>query len=305
MYNFVHAPTLEVSGCPSTREEFPLEAVEPVHSALSLCSRTPDLEAKLSREESPAEFLHGLGTQVLHPVPDALGKVGQVSVHGALVLHRARDALCHLHRAEGAEVAVIGSLFHGIDGAHAAIPLQAHAVVCVEILTRRLLRAGEQTPAHCSSGSKAEGLHNVPWARDATIRDDGHAVLFGKLCNLVDSRGLGPPAGADLLRGADRADAHAYTKGVGATFQEVLGLPLRDNIACHHLETGELLLHPLDHVTLEHAVPLAAVDDDCVDASADKHSHAVTVRHPGAHCRGHPELPILVFRGQGELCVLL
>mmetsp|Transcript_101284 Transcript_101284/g.321657 ORF Transcript_101284/g.321657 Transcript_101284/m.321657 type:complete len:617 (+) Transcript_101284:1-1851(+) len=289
---------------PSRGEELPLEAVQAMHAALALRGRTPELEPQLAAVELLAQLVHGLAPDVLHAVPEALDQIGDVPVHGALVLHGPAHALGHLDGARGAEVPVVRALPHGIDGAHAAVELQARAVVGVEVLARGLLGASQQAPAHGHAGSHAKRLDDVPRAADAAVCQHRHAVRSRQARDVVDSGRLRAAAGADLLRRADGADAHAHAQGVDAALDEVLGLALRDDVAADDLEAGELLLHPAEDVVLEGAVALAAVDDNGVHARGDQRSDPVSVARPGAHRGRHHEGPLLVLRGQRVVCLL-
>mmetsp|Transcript_88888 Transcript_88888/g.231696 ORF Transcript_88888/g.231696 Transcript_88888/m.231696 type:complete len:539 (+) Transcript_88888:248-1864(+) len=276
-----------------------------MHSALPLRGGGAELEPQLARVQLAAEFLHAPGSDVLHPVLKPLAEVGHVGPHGALVLDRARHALRHLDGGRAAEVAVVRALLHGLQRAHAAVALEPHAVVGEEILPWGLLCAGQHAAAHGGARPHAQGLHDVPWAADATVRDDGNAVPPRELRHVVHGGGLRPPARAHLLRGADRADAHAYAQGVNTAVDEVLGLPLRDHVATDHLEVRKLLLHPPDDVVLKMAVALAAVDDDSVHARIHQGPGPVAVAGAGADARSYAELALGVLGGEGELRALL
>mmetsp|Transcript_29217 Transcript_29217/g.77926 ORF Transcript_29217/g.77926 Transcript_29217/m.77926 type:complete len:258 (+) Transcript_29217:213-986(+) len=252
----------------SLREELALKAVETVHASLALRGRAPELEAELAGVELLPELGDGLGADVLHAVLESLNQIRQVAVHRALVLHRPGHALCHFHGGPTTEIAVVRALLHGIDGAHAAVPLQPHASVRVGVLAGSLLRAGKQAATHRRSGAQAQGLDDVPRARDATIRQDRNPMRASELGDAVNRRSLRSATSAHLLGRADGADAHSHAEGVHAAINKMLRLPHRDDISADDLQVRELGLHPTDDVMLEGAITLAAVHDDGVHAGS-------------------------------------
>lgn len=58
-------------------------------------------------------------------------------------------------------------------------------------------------------GTKSQGLDNVTRVADTTVGDDRDAKLRGERSHVVDGRRLRTTHSAHLLRGADRARAHA------------------------------------------------------------------------------------------------
>mmetsp|Transcript_79933 Transcript_79933/g.193697 ORF Transcript_79933/g.193697 Transcript_79933/m.193697 type:complete len:530 (-) Transcript_79933:2-1591(-) len=235
---------------------------------------------------------------------EALHQVGDVLVYGTLVLHGPAHPLGHLDGARCAKVAVVGAFPHGVDGSHASVGLQPHAVLGVEVVAGGLLGACKQASAHCCAGAHAERLHNVARAPNASVRQDRHTVRTRQLCYVVDSRGLRPAACADLLRCADGADAHAHSESVHAAVNEVLGLALGDDVAADDLQIRVLLLHPTDDVVLERAVSLAAVHHYGVHTCGDQCPDSVPIARPGAHCCSHHEAALFVLRSQGVVCLL-
>mmetsp|Transcript_62664 Transcript_62664/g.204517 ORF Transcript_62664/g.204517 Transcript_62664/m.204517 type:complete len:218 (-) Transcript_62664:59-712(-) len=170
-----------------------------MHAALALRRRGAELEAEPAVVELRAEILHRARADVLQAVLDALHQVGDEAVHRALVLDGARDSLCHLDGAGRTEVSVVGALLHGVDGAHASVALQADAGVGVKVLTWRLLCACQQAAAHRCPRPQAQRLDDVPWAGNATVRQDRNAVRPRELGDAVHGRGLGPATSADQI----------------------------------------------------------------------------------------------------------
>mmetsp|Transcript_89778 Transcript_89778/g.253176 ORF Transcript_89778/g.253176 Transcript_89778/m.253176 type:complete len:265 (-) Transcript_89778:749-1543(-) len=233
----------------------------------------------------------------------SLDEIGYIPVHRALVLHCTRHALRHLDRSAAAEITVIRTFFHGVDGAHATVALQAHAAVRVEILPRRLLRAGEQAATHGDAGAHAQGLHNMPWARDAPVRKNRDAMRASKLGDVENRRSLRATASAYLLCSANGANAHAHSQRVHAAIDKVFGLPFRDHVPADDLQLFELLFHPPNNLMLEDAVTLATVDDNGVHASSNQSAHAVPVTLPCPDSGGHHKAAVFVLGRERELGV--
>mmetsp|Transcript_74332 Transcript_74332/g.187928 ORF Transcript_74332/g.187928 Transcript_74332/m.187928 type:complete len:350 (-) Transcript_74332:783-1832(-) len=286
-------------------EQLPLEAVEPVHATLALSRRAAELEPELACVELVLQLLYGFCTDVLHAVLQALHQIWHVALHGALILHGPGHALRHLHDAAAAEVAVVRALLHGVDGAHAAVPFQPGAVLRVEVLPGRLLRACEQAAAHRGPRAQGERLDDVTWARDAPVSQDGDPEGTGQLGDVVNRRCLSAAASAHLLRRADGADAHTHAQSIHAALDEVLRLQPRDDVAANHLQLRELRLHPANDIVLEGAVALAAVHNDRIHAGSHQSAHTVAISGPGADGRRHHEAAVLVLGGEGKVSLLV
>mmetsp|Transcript_4484 Transcript_4484/g.9725 ORF Transcript_4484/g.9725 Transcript_4484/m.9725 type:complete len:316 (+) Transcript_4484:285-1232(+) len=144
----------------------------------------------------------------------------------------------------------------------------------------------------------------MTWAGDASIRDNWNIVLACQLRHVVHCRGLSSPASTHLLCRADGANAHADSQTICSTVDQVLCLALGDNISSDDLQLWELLLDPLDHVMLEGAVSLAAVNDNGIDTCSMKQLHAVFVLWARANGGGHTQPLLLILGCQRELGVL-
>ena len=115
-------------------------------------------------------------------------------------------------------------------------------------------------------------------------------MLRSDLRDVVHRRGLASAAGADLLRGADRPDAHTHAEAVGARLDEVQRLAPRHDVAAHHLEVRVRRLHPLNHLELVERIALGGVDDNDVDTFRLKRGDARAVGRPGPARRAADEL---------------
>eukprot|EP00419_Tripos_fusus_P007173 CAMPEP_0172696232 /NCGR_PEP_ID=MMETSP1074-20121228/27913_1 /TAXON_ID=2916 /ORGANISM="Ceratium fusus, Strain PA161109" /LENGTH=87 /DNA_ID=CAMNT_0013516951 /DNA_START=189 /DNA_END=449 /DNA_ORIENTATION=+ len=80
-----------------------------------------------------------------------------------------------------------------------------------------------------------------------SICDDWNAKLPRILCDVVDSRGLCAAARADLLRGADGANAHADADSIYASIDEVLRLQSCDDVSPNDLHRRTFFFDELDH----------------------------------------------------------
>ncbi len=81
-------------------------------------------------------------------------------------------------------------LFHRPHGAHAAVHLEAAALVYLG-LTGAFLCTGQQAAQHNSPGTRADGLGNITGILDAAVSDDLDAKLvsfLGAVCYRSDLR---------------------------------------------------------------------------------------------------------------------
>mmetsp|Transcript_31015 Transcript_31015/g.66715 ORF Transcript_31015/g.66715 Transcript_31015/m.66715 type:complete len:550 (-) Transcript_31015:64-1713(-) len=285
--------------------ELSLEAVETVHTTLALSGGRPELESQLAAVEFVPQVLDGRSADVLHTVAETLHQVGKVTMNGTLVLHGSRHALGNLDGGRSAEVSVVRTLLHSVDGAHTTVALEADAAVGVKVLAWSLLGASQEASAHRGASTQGKRLHDVARAANAAICQDRDSELTGELSDVVDGRGLGSAAGADFLCGADGADAHPHSESVGAAVDEILRLTLRHDVASDDLHGWEVGLDPPDHVVLEDAVSLAGVDDDGIDPDLHELAHAVLVSRASTNGGGNHQLLLRILRREGEVGVLL
>mmetsp|Transcript_55929 Transcript_55929/g.107957 ORF Transcript_55929/g.107957 Transcript_55929/m.107957 type:complete len:208 (+) Transcript_55929:330-953(+) len=129
-------------------KELPLETVQAMHTTLTLCSRAPELEAKLTLVKFSTQLVDGRSSHVLHRVFHAHNQIWHELVQRAFVLHCARHTLGHFYGRRCSEVAVVRAFLHSLDGTHTSVALEAHAALRVKVLAWRLLGACKQAAAH-------------------------------------------------------------------------------------------------------------------------------------------------------------
>jgi hypothetical protein len=235
------------------------------------------------------------------------------------VLHGARDTLGDENAvtlrevARGASVALLAvlaagaslSVLHSVDAAHATVRLDELALSGNEGGTGRFGCAGQQTSHHDSAGTEGQTLDDVSNILDTTIGNAGHAEASSKGTHAVDTSSLGSANGHDFLRDTGASTAHTNTKTINTSGNEGGGLFPRDNVSADHVELRELLLDPLEHLNLVHAVTLAAVQDDNVEAGIYELSQANLILRPGSDSSSTDKLlGIREFRSQGVVHVL-
>lgn len=161
-----------------------------------------------------------------------------------------------------------------------------------------------ENPYH-SRCAKAKRLHNVSRRRNATIGNARHSELAGQSIDIVDGSGLGSSYRTNLLRGADRARAHAHTQSIHSRLNQMECLPCRDNIATNDIHTRVRRLDVLNHFDLIHTVALAGVDDDDIHAGFDESLAALAVIGAGTDGATNQKLLVGILGGVGELTALL
>lgn len=234
--------------------------------------------------------------------------------------HRARDALGNEDTVTLGEVpggtgiaplavlaAIAGLLvLHGVDTAHTTVSLDELTLPRDEGGARGLGGTGEETTHHDGGGTKGETLDDVTDVLDTTVGDAGNTVLSGEAADGVDGRGLGTANGHDFLGNTGRATSHANSQTVYTSLDQGGRLFSGDDVSSDDLKLGELLLDPLDHFNLVHAVSLGAVKDDDVETSVDELLKPDFVLGSGADSGGSDELlAIGGLGGEGEILVLV
>ena len=284
-----------------------LVGVKTVDATLLLSSWRSDLETNTTVVKLLLCVLKTVDSGILHSVSNALDEVGDVSAKRSLVLNSTANTLRHLDSCliVVPDVTLFTSLLHGFKAAHATVSLQSNSVL-VEVFAGSLVGTSKHRSHHNAGGTARQSLGDVSSRLDATIGHDGDAVLARKLGHVVDSRGLGTTNGANLLGGANRSDAHADTKAVGASLDEMKGLDGSNDITTDDIDVGVSLLQMLDDLQLVGGVSLGGVDNDDVDASLDEGLGAVAILRPSSDGGTDEELlGLFVLGGAGEVAVLL
>mmetsp|Transcript_34767 Transcript_34767/g.102199 ORF Transcript_34767/g.102199 Transcript_34767/m.102199 type:complete len:501 (+) Transcript_34767:323-1825(+) len=240
-------------------------------------------------------------------MPDALDQVGDVSAKRSLVLNRTANTLRHLdgRLVVVPHVALLTSLLHGLEAAHATVALQSDSVL-VEVFAGSLVGTGKHGSHHNARGTARQSFGNVSRGLDAAIGHDGDAVLARELGNVVDGRSLGTADGANLLGGADGSDAHTDTEAIGTGLDEMKGLGGSNDVAADDIDAGVGLLEMLDDLQLVGGITLGGVDDDDVHAGLDEGRGTIAIFGPRSDGGADEELlGLFVFGGAGEVAVLL
>ena len=136
-------------------------------------------------EAGPAAQVVQAGrAHIAHAAAQAAGQLEHIVGQRAFVRHLALDPFRY-QLAEGAQVlavaalgcgvAVAGPALHGADGAHAAVFLEAPALVDHQV-AGRFLQASQQRAQHDRAGAGRQRLDDVAGVLDAAVGDDWHAI---------------------------------------------------------------------------------------------------------------------------------
>ncbi len=196
-------------------------------------------------------------------------------------------------------------VLHGINGAHATISLDQLALSGNEGGARRLGGTGEETTHHDSGSTKGKTLDDMTNVLNTAIGNGRNAKAGGKGADGVNGSSLGAADSHDLLGDAGRTTAHTNTDTINTSLDESSSLLAGDDIATNDLETRELVLAPLDHLNLVHAVTLGAVQDDDIEASVHELLEACLVLRTSANgSSAHKLLAVGKLGSEGEVLVL-
>mmetsp|Transcript_27327 Transcript_27327/g.73892 ORF Transcript_27327/g.73892 Transcript_27327/m.73892 type:complete len:273 (-) Transcript_27327:318-1136(-) len=100
-----------------------------------------------------------------------------------------------------------------------------------------------------------------------------------------------------FLCGANGAGAHAHAQPICACINEALCLGRCHNVTTDDLEVRVGLLQVPQHVQLEGAITLAAVQHHCIHAHLHQASHALLISLSGAHGSTTAQAALLVHSG--------
>ena len=140
---------------------------------------------------------------------------------------------------------------------------------------------------------------------NTTVGDARNTEASGEGADTVDGGSLGATNGHNLLGDAGRAATHADTETVDTSSDERSGLLTSHDVSANDIEARVVLLDPLDHLDLVHAVTLGAVEDDNIQTSIDEELQSLLVLGAGTNGGSAEELlAIGELGGEGKVLVL-
>lgn len=181
-------------------------------------------------------------------------------------------------------------VLHGVNATHSTVSLDQFALSGNKRGTRRLGGTSQKTTHHDGGSSKSKTLHNMTNVLDTAISNARDTESGGKRADAINTGSLRTADSHDFLGNACRTTAHADTQTVNTGSDERSRLLPGHDVAANNVQSGEFLLYPLDHVNLVHAVALAAVEDDNVEASINEQLQAVLVRRTSTNSSGTDKL---------------
>lgn len=284
--------------------------METVDVTLGHGAGTSHLEADSSVVHTLVESLEAGNTDILQGVLDTRNEVGNELGDGATVKNGTSNTLSNqdtvlLGEVTGgtsvAGLAVLGAsasllVLHGGDTAHTTVGLDKLTLLAHEVLARRLGGTGKETSNHDSGGTHSQTLDDVTNVLDTTVSNARNTEASGESGDAADSNGLGTTNSHDLLGDASTAAAHANSQAIDTSSNQSCGLLTSNNVTTDNVDLGEVLLDPLDHLDLVHAVTLAAVQDNDVETSINEELESGLVLLTGTNGSSGDEL-----LGLGEL----
>ena len=198
----------------------------------------------------------------------------------------------------GLEIALAGALGHGGEGAHAAVGLEAAALV-EDGFAWGFVDAGEEGAHHADVGSGGDGFGDVAGVLDAAVGDDRNVAFAAGAGGFGDGGDLGHAGAGDHAGGADGAWADADFDGVCAGVDEGEGAVVGGDVAGEEIDVGEAFFAVADGFEDAGGVAVGGVDGEGVYAGFDEGGGAVEEVAGGADGSGYAEAALVVLAGVG------
>ena len=250
-----------------------------------------------------AKFFDGRLAAVSHARTQAALHLIDDLGDGAAVRDPSFNALGHELLGPLLEVAVAGARRHRRERTHAAVHLEAAALIEFD-LTRALLRACEHGADHDGAAACRKGLDDVARILDAAVRDDALAELVGFLRAVHDGGELRHADARDDTRGADGAGADAHFDDVCARFDEGARCACRCDVARNDGHVGEGALDLGDLFDDALAVAVRRIDGDDIHLLFDEGGDALHRIGGSADRRADEKTAVLISCRVGVLDAL-
>ena len=206
----------------------------------------------------------------------------------ALVGHLALDALGHQLVAGRVllEIAIRRTAGHRAEAAHAAIALEAAALV-EDHLAGALVGSGDHAADHGAGGPGSDRLGEIPRILDAAIGDHRHVA--GGLGAIHDRGQLRHPDAGHHAGGADAARTDTDLDRVGPGIDQRPGRRAGGDVAGHDLHLVGQRLGPRHRHRDALGMAVGGVDHDHVDAGIDQRLGALEPGIADGAGRRHPQ----------------
>ena len=244
------------------------------------------------------ELLHTVAAGVAHTRPQAAHELVNGLPGQALVRHTALDAFWDQFLVVLLEIAVLGTLGHSAQAAHAAVDLELAALIHLGF-AGGFLTARQQRAQHDHVGARGQSLGDVAGILDAAVGDDGHSVLRRHTGRIVHSGDLRHADTGHHTGGTDGAGADADLHAVRARLNEGAGTLCGGHVARDQLHVG---IERLDAAhTLQDIMGMAVGGVQRQHVGPRFHQSGHPVQHVGGNADGgaHQQASFVVAGGIG------
>ena len=244
------------------------------------------------------QFVDGMRAAVAHAGTDAANQLEHGVLYRSLIGDAAFHAFRHQLLGVGLEVAVLAAVFHGGDGAHAAVYLVLSSLVQFEG-SGALVAACEDASHHADVSAGGDGLGHVSGILDAAVRDDRDAVFLRYLIGLHDRRYLRHADTGDYAGGADGAGADAHLYRIRSRFDQGLRALAGGDVSGDDLQIREFFLDHAQAAQHVLGMSMGGIQDDHVHLGVHQGAHAVEHVRGDSHARAAQQASLGVFCGKG------
>jgi hypothetical protein len=161
-------------------------------------------------------------------------------------------------------------VLHGVDAAHASVSLDKLTLARDERSTRGLSGTSQETTHHDGRSTKGKTLDDVANVLNTTVSNARNAEASSESADAVDGSSLGTTDSHNLLSDTSRTTAHTDSETINTSSNQRSSLLSGHDVSANDIDVRELLLNPLDHLNLVHAVTLGTVQDNDIETSLNE-----------------------------------
>ena len=220
------------------------------------------------------QFLDSLGSAVAHTGTEASHQLEYGVFHSAFIGYAAFHAFGYEFLGIILEITVFASVFHGGDGAHAAVYFIFTSLIQFKG-SRAFVAACEDTSHHADIAACCNGLCHISGILDAAVRNNRNPIFLGNRIAVHDCRYLRYADTCNYTGGTDRTGPDTYLNRICAGFNQIPGALACCHVACDNLQVRIFFLNHAQ--TSEHVfgMSVGGIKNNHIHLCIHKSAHTV------------------------------